>query len=391
MDVLVVGAGPAGTALAGACARRGLRTALLAPAPDRPWRATYAAWRHELPPLPAEAIAARASRAYAIAAGPHLLPEYVVFDNDALRVHLARSEVAVHRGRAVAVTHSPTDSTVHLADGRHLVAAVVVDATGRSRVLTGGPPRFTVAEQTAVGVKVPHDVAAPLLGSADALFMDWRPAPDQTGGWPTFLYALPLSGGRVLLEETSLARRPGLPLVVLRRRLLSRLDAIGVPVAELPEDEERVRFPLDLPLPGAGRVVPFGVAAGLVHPATGYSVATSLALAPAVARAIAEALLSGPVDAATAARRTLWSPAALGVHLLRRRGLAAVLSLPRDGVREFFELFFSLPARHRDAFLTGREDLTGTAAAMTALFSAASWPLRLHLGLTTLGLRRAGA
>ena len=49
MDVLVVGAGPAGMALAAQCARRGLRTGLVDPAPQRPWTATYGMWADELP------------------------------------------------------------------------------------------------------------------------------------------------------------------------------------------------------------------------------------------------------------------------------------------------------------------------------------------------------
>ena len=79
--------------------------------------------------------------------------------------------------------------------------------------------------------------------------MDWRPrsatrATRRDVGWPTFLYAVPLGGGRVLLEETSLARRPGLPMPALRDRLLARLARYGVtpsPDAEV----ERVHFPVD--------------------------------------------------------------------------------------------------------------------------------------------------
>ena len=48
-DVAVVGGGPAGRALAGACAARGLRTALVDVTPDRPWRITYGAFTADLP------------------------------------------------------------------------------------------------------------------------------------------------------------------------------------------------------------------------------------------------------------------------------------------------------------------------------------------------------
>ena len=61
MDVLVVGAGPAGMALAAACAQLGMKVGLLDPNPERPWVATYGMWSPELPvDLPASVVAARA-------------------------------------------------------------------------------------------------------------------------------------------------------------------------------------------------------------------------------------------------------------------------------------------------------------------------------------------
>ena len=48
-DVLVVGGGPAGVALASEFARRGLRVRLVAPHPPRPFAPTYGAWLDELP------------------------------------------------------------------------------------------------------------------------------------------------------------------------------------------------------------------------------------------------------------------------------------------------------------------------------------------------------
>ncbi|WP_343943318.1 lycopene cyclase family protein, partial [Pseudonocardia zijingensis] len=103
-DVLVVGGGPAGRALAAAAGERGLRTVLVDPAPEAPWRATYGCWAHELPAwLPSSAVAARASGC-AIALSEHELGwEYAVLDVPALRAHLdgelARHGVRAHAGR----------------------------------------------------------------------------------------------------------------------------------------------------------------------------------------------------------------------------------------------------------------------------------------------------
>ena len=50
------------------------------------------------------------------------------------------------------------------------------------------------------------------------------------GEVPSFLYAMPLTPKRVFLEETCLVARPALPFAVLKRRLMRRLDALGIKV-----------------------------------------------------------------------------------------------------------------------------------------------------------------
>ena len=236
--------------------------------------------------------------------------------------------------------------------------------------LAGGRRARVAAEQTAYGVVVDAATAAPIVGRGEALFMDWRPDHGEPG-WPTFLYAIPLGGDAVLLEETSLARRPGLPLPVLRRRLDARLARHGITA---PPDArvERVRFPVDRPRHATPGVLGFGAAAPLMHPATGFSVADALRLAPVVA----EALGTGGVPAA---QRRVWPARALAVHRLRRIGLEALLRMPPETVPGFFETFFALPARHRRAYLSDRDDLTGHLAAMGALFSHADVGLRRRL------------
>lgn len=342
----MVGAGPAGSALAAACSDLGLRTMLVDRAPERPWRNTYGAWTHELPPLPADAISARAPVVRAFALTEHRLDgEYVVLHNENLRRYLSRPDIETVAGRAESIT----PDEVRLADGRTLRAGLVVDATGA--------PRGRHAEQTAVGVVLPAEA----LPAGEAIFMDWRRAGDP----PTFGYALPLDGERVLVEETSLAHVPGLSFGLLRARLHRRLAVHGWPL-DCPE-HELVRFPLNPPLP-RGPLVTFGARAGLVHPASGFSVATALTLAPRVARAAAET--------PAAARRQVWSTEARMTHFLRLRGLSALLRLPPARVPEFFELFFRLPARNQRDYLSGRENFTATAAAMLALFRTASPRLR---------------
>ncbi|MBB5959018.1 lycopene beta-cyclase [Saccharothrix tamanrassetensis] len=349
MDVLIVGGGPAGRALASACSARGLATALVDPHPERPWPATYAAWADELPDDAPVAVSTSRSRVFTTT--EHRIARgYAVLDNERLR--RLPDDVRVVQGTVV----ERDDRQVVLRDGRVLRAGLVVNAAGA---------RGQVA-QHAVGVVVPKAAAAPFVGDDEALVMDWRKPPDAATPDPTFLYAIPVSDDRVLLEETSLARKPGLPLAELRVRLHARLAAQGIP---LPHDEERVRIPMD---PGPEWDA-FGAAAGLVHPATGYSVATALRLAPAVARAIVDGV---PV------RNVVWPAGARAVHALRRHGLSALLAMRPDQVPQFFDLFFQLPENLQRNYLCDRSDLRGTLDAMSALFRRAPWRMRARLAFS---------
>ncbi|MEU6643028.1 lycopene cyclase family protein [Saccharomonospora sp. NPDC046836] len=361
VDVAVLGGGPAGRAMAAACVREGLATALVDPAPERRWRQTYALWRDELPALPAGAIAA--APATVLAGGRALDREYLVLDNAGLRRWLADDRVEVRSGTAVDIAHGPHGSLIRLADDSRIAAHVVVDARGT-------PPGHGAA-QTAFGLVLPAGQAAPLVPAGTAVFMDWRDAPAVD---PSFLYAVPLAADRVLVEETSLARKPALPRSILAARLRQRLAAAGIATDGLPEEHVHIR--LDTPLPRPGRTVPFGARAGLVHPATGFSVAASLGLAPRVATALSTELTHGPGRAASAARHVLWPPRAVAVHTLRRQALRSLSSIPGCEQPYFFDLFFAMAPRHQRAFTSGREDLTGLLGAMTALFCATPWRLR---------------
>lgn len=373
----VVGAGPAGAALAGACQRLGLATALVDVAPDRPWTATYGMWTPELPPeLPAAVVAARAAGRVVALTDRLLGWEYAVFDVPGLQAHLSDglTGVRVHSGRVVG---SPQPGVVALADGTEIRASVVVDAGGQARPLNRRRNGRERAAQTAYGMFLDEETAAPLIAPGEALFMDWRQEHGEDG-WPTFLYVIPLGAGRVLVEETSLARRPGLPLPTLHRRLCARLARYGItPPADAPV--ERVAFTVDHPRHRAPGVLGFGAAAPLIHPATGFSLATSLRLAPQVAAAVATHLPRGPEHAIAAAHDAVWPRSARVVHHLRRVGLEALLRMPPADVPAFFEQFFELPERHRWTYLTARDDVAGNVAALTHLFRASNRRLRGHL------------
>lgn len=382
--VLVVGGGPAGWAVADQCAALGLDTLLVTPRPDRVWPATYGLWADQCGALP---TGARVVRSVAWAGERRLDRGYAVLDNDSVLRAFRRGPVRVTAGVVRAVEVDAGVATATLGSGETVRAGVVVDASGARRVLSGGVPRGVRVEQSAFGVVVPAEVAAPVVAPGEAVFMRWG---REHRDWASFLYAVPVPGGRTLLEETSLARRPGVRVADLRDRLVRRLERAGVPAGEVVGDE-RVRFAVDTPLPRRRPgVVAFGVAGGMMHPASGYSVGDALVTAPAVAAAIAEALPAGADAAARAAHEAVWPAAARVVRGLRFAGLRTLLALPAAEVPGFFDTFFALPERSQRAYLSGRDDLRGTAAAMTALFRAAPWRLRAVMATGWAAPRAAG-
>lgn len=359
-DLVVVGLGPAGRALAHRAARAGLSVAAIDPHPDRPWSPTYAAWADELPAwLGHDTLRATSRRPHAHGTRAHVLDRtYAVFDNVALHRRLELTAVHVIAGTAA----TPTADSVVLRDGTEIRAHRVIDARGLR-------PDPALAEQTAFGIVLPSAAAAPAMDGADCWFMDWRrdngTAPADP---PSFLYAVPLGDDTVLLEETCLVGRPGLPLDELRRRLDTRLAGRGV---ELPAnlEVERVRFPVQAPHTRTG-IAAFGARAGLVHPGTGYSVAASLSAADDVVAA----LVAGQDP-----RNALWPCRARTVRRLREAGLSALLHLDPVRTAEFFDAFFALPAERQRAYLSGRDDVRGTATAMWQLFRTVSPPIRRTL------------
>jgi lycopene beta-cyclase len=377
-DLAVVGAGPAGLALAAAARRVGLAVTVVDPAPVRRWGRTFGIWVDELADGSlASTLAVRHRDVSVIGRTTRRVDrEYAVFDTDRLQDELWRRCAGAEVAEARAEGAEPVAAgwRIRTASGPAVEARVAVDCTGAARALLGRPtgPR---AEQTAYGVVVDRERSG--LGAGEAVFMDWRDDHGSSGP-PTFLYALDLGDGTALLEETSLASRPAVPIADLEQRLRARMAARGIALED-DDPVERVRFPLDAPIPSRDGPLGFGAAGGLVHPASGYSVAASLALAGQVAAAVARQPDDGPDAATAAAHRALWSGPARAARAAHRRGLEALLAMPAHLVPHFFDAFFSLPTHRWAPYLAPRPDLAGTLHAMGSVFRAASPQLRRSL------------
>jgi lycopene beta-cyclase len=387
-QVAVVGSGPAGWAAAAALAEVGVETVLVAPAPGEVWPATYGCWVDELEPIGVRSsILTSWPSVRVVGHREHDVPRaYAVLDNAHLHEVLSdafgRAGGRAVVGVAVGAQHFAWGSRLRLADDdRPIEVRLIVDATGGDRhglLRRAGSPR---AHQTAFGLLARFE--RPPIPAGSCTLMDWsRADPDGTDGdpQPTFLYALDLGEGRALVEETALAASPPVADDELQRRLEARLERVGTTPTEVLA-EEHVRIPMGGPLPRVQAVGATGAAAGLVHPATGYSVAAGLRVAPRLADAVRRSLDAGhePDRLAAEAWSAVWPRSRRRARRLEQVGLSRLLAMGSEEVRAFFDAFFALPIERWAPYLSGSGSTAELARAMTAVFRASPGDVRRRL------------
>ena len=435
-DVIVVGCGPAGLALAAAMGRQGLSVTVVGP--DAPFTNNYGVWYDEFEEL---GLAHTLEHVYDRAriwiddnddaAGRVLDRTYAQVDRKALREELiaqclssgnvsyvnalvdtikpeTSDESGMETGRSVVIMDDvpaggndddeATSSTP--AKPEPCVANVICMATGHNRELLkyeeGPPPGW----QTAYGIEIRlNDHPFP---KTDVVFMDFRQSdPEPSDGdmgalptaWrvPSFLYTLPkLSDPDVVfVEETCLVARVQVPFDELRRRLLRRLTRMGIDVNSVEVLEEEASWiPLGGTLPKVPqRYLAYGAAAGFVHPASGYSITHSLSRADSVAAAVARGLRdTGAGDmrersqlAVTEGWEELWGYEKRRQMGFYQFGMELIMSLRLPQLRNFFDTFFRLDRESWVGFLSHR--LSGVGLLMFAFqtFLIADLDLRVRL------------
>ncbi|XP_052200211.1 lycopene epsilon cyclase, chloroplastic [Diospyros lotus] len=366
LDLVVIGCGPAGLALAAESAKLGLSVGLIGP--DLPFTNNYGVWEDEFRDLGLERCI------------EHVWRDTIVYldDNDPILIGRAYGRVSRHLlheellrrcvESGVSYLSSKVERIIETTNGQSLIECgtdVVVPcrlATVASGAASGkllqyevGGPRVSVQTAYGVEVEVENNPYDPNL----MVFMDYRDYAKQKvqpleAQYPTFLYAMPMSPTRVFFEETCLASKDAMPFDLLKRKLMDRLETMGVHVLKTYE-EEWSYIPVGGSLPNTEQKnLAFGAAASMVHPATGYSVVRSLSEAPKYASVIANILKQGHSadklsqssslgNISMRAWSTLWPQERKRQRAFFLFGLALILQLDIEGIRTFFHTFFRLP------------------------------------------------
>ncbi|CAM8946042.1 unnamed protein product [Rhodiola kirilowii] len=371
LDLVVIGCGPAGLALAAESAKLGLKVGLIGP--DLPFTNNYGVWEDEFKDLGLEGCI------------EHVWRDTVVYlDDESDPIMIGRAYGRVSRyslheelvkrcaESGVSYMSSKVERIVEAADGHSVVVceqelaipcrlATVASGAASGKLLeyeVGGP---RVSVQTAYGLEVevennPYD---PTL----MVFMDYRDytkqkVPCLESEYPTFLYAMPMSPTKVFFEETCLASKNAMPFDLLKSKLLARLSTMGIKIVKMYE-EEWSYIPVGGSLPNTEQKnLAFGAAASMVHPATGYSVVRSLSEAPGYASAIAKSLKqrdnisqARTLNVSMRAWNALWPQERKRQRAFFLFGLALILELDIEGIRTFFHTFFRLPTWMWQGFL----------------------------------------
>lgn len=385
-DVIVIGGGPAGLSLSSGLGSRGVRVLCADVSLDKPWPNNYGTWVDELQPLGLSDCTSHvwpraAAYVRSDAAKSHLDRAYARVDRHAMKDRFLdrcreSGNVTVVKAAAsdVDVASSLEETFVTLnvlgeagPEARLISGKVVVDATGHSLKFVKFNEGKTPGFQAAYGIDCVVSEKGYPYDANEMLLMDFRDDHMQASAddrrisnkYPTFVYVMPLDNGagrRVFFEETSLVASPAMDFEVLKERLYRRLDFYGIQVEDVKE-QEFCLIPMggEMPLLRQ-RVVAFGGAAALVHPATGYMIARALNLADEAAEIIAGELKGGGNADETAHRvwDRLWSMGRRRQRDFFNFGGEYLQKIDLLTIRDFFAAFFELPKEQWAGFLSFR-------------------------------------
>jgi lycopene beta-cyclase len=268
------------------------------------------------------------------------------------------------------------ERAVHLDGGRRLRAPCIIDGRGHAP-----SPSLALGFQKFLGVELrcrePHGETAPVIMDASVR---------QDDGY-RFVYTLPLSADRLLIEDTYYADGAQLDINLLRNRIAAYAAARGWRVAETLREETGV-----LPVILGGNIdtfwsgipadsAPIGLRAALFHPTTGYSLPDAVRLADDLAAL--PSLTTRAVRLFVEQRsKRLWRERAFYRMLNRMLFLAAEPAQRYAVLQRFYRLPEALIARFYAAASTGADKAriligrppVSIRRALASLPEASAWP-----------------
>ena len=401
-DVLVLGAGPAGMAIASALGKEKLDVEVLSPnGPEEPWPNTYGIWGKEVDKLGLQDLleyrwkntvsffghGSLEEHHYENKATEHFL-DYGLFDKEKLHSYWLnecnKSLIKWHKGFAEKISFQKHKSIVTTNDGKTYSARLVVDATGYDPVFLKLKSCGPLAVQTCYGIV--GSFSKPPLKKGQFVLMDYRNDhlnEEQKKEPPTFLYAMDMGNGKYFLEETSLGLVNPLTMENLKERLEKRLSYRNISITSMQHEELGLFLPMNMPIPDfKQQVLGYGGAASMVHPASGYLIGNVLRRAPLVAKAISTAMHDKKLSTYNIARKgweSLWPKELIRKKSIYQFGLEKLMRFDEKLLREFFGSFFELPKTQWYGFLTDTLSLREIVYAMCIMFIKAPWSVKKGL------------
>tara|TARA_Y100001970_G_C14255615_1_gene875157 strand:- start:1494 stop:2777 length:1284 start_codon:yes stop_codon:yes gene_type:complete len=401
-DVLVLGSGPAGMAIASALGKENLSVEVLSSTePNNPWPYTYGIWGEEVDKLGISNLLEHRWKNTVSFFGHGDIEEnhlenkptlhsidYGLFDKDKLQKYwfdqCKESLIKWHVGKAKEINFTELNSIVTTDDGREISARLIIDATGYESTFLKSKSKEPVAVQTCYGIVANFN--KPPLKKDQFVLMDYRSdhlSPKQKKEPPTFLYAMDMGNGKYFLEETSLGLNSPFTMENLKQRLIQRLAYRNIEITSTFNEELGIFLPMNMPLPDLKQpILGFGGSASMVHPASGYLIGNVLRRAPLVAKAIAKAMSNDKLCSLEIAQKgwkALWPKELIRKKFLYQFGLEKLMRFEEKLLREFFTSFFNLSKRHWYGFLTDTLTLSELVAAMWKMFLKAPWSVKKGL------------
>jgi len=268
-------------------------------------------------------------------------------------------------GRQILLGHQVVRASAHevtLASGRRVRAAAVLDARGAR------PDKTACGYQKFVGWEIETAEPAPSLGRNPTL-MD--ACVQQLDGY-RFVYVLPMSSTRFLVEDTYFSRDPMITPEVVAGRLRAYLSDRGIRGYTIVREERGV-----LPMPWtagpemAGEdstPLALGYRAGLFHPATGYSLGIGAQTAERLAIALRDALPGTLHDTAVRTIRDVRHGLAVNLRFARTLNFLAFRTIPEKWLRALvFEAVYRMPQEILGRFYAARNTTRDRLALLAAV------------------------